>query len=187
MTIAEAIAADHTTLLKRFADVERLLPRLQSRAEVGALAAMLDGMLWHHRELETDLALLPLDRTLRRSGQRSTLARDYQQIDDSLRQARRASNCDQARRLVRKILNSAREHFREEERCLFPAIKRALNPEELRTLGERFNSFLQPGSEPGGQSSWEVEAGLLPAKADNLPADRKATRRQDQTLSHPFK
>ena len=68
----------------------------------------------------------------------TTLHADHQELDDRLGQVREAPTCEEARRLLRAAMGAAREHFRDEERRLFPAVERALGVGALTALGEAF-------------------------------------------------
>jgi len=152
MKITEAIAAEHAMLLSRFAEVEQVLPRLKSPAEVRAMAAVVEGVLGDHADLETNLAFVPLDRALRDDGRLARLAQAHQEIDDRLRQVRRAVTCAEARRLLRAALDASRDHFRDEERSLFPAIERALKAKDLIALGESFQRSRRVAARPDKQA-----------------------------------
>ncbi len=142
MKITEAIAAEHATLLRRFDEVERVLPRMGSRAEVCAMAAILEGLLEGCADLEVNLVFVPLDRALHYKGPLTRLAQDQQDISQRMQRVRRAATCAQARRLLLAALRASRAHFRNEERALLPALEKALTPELLVSLGESFNRSL---------------------------------------------
>ena len=175
MTLTEAIAAEHATLLKRFAEVERVLPRLRTRAQVRAMAALVGVVLGDHTELEAALAFVPLLQTLRRTGQLTRLAQAHHEINMRLRQARQAQTSSRARQLLRAALRASRAHLRDEERSLFPAIKSALKPEAQMALGNRFSSSRQPLTVPANQSAFGFEANLLPPRTGVMPARRELT------------
>ena len=138
MKITEAIALEHATLLRVFDQVERVLPRLRSAAEVGTLATILEGLLRTHVELEVDLAFVALDHTLHHKRRLATLHQDHQEIDERLHQVRQAATCEEARRLLQAAMDTSREHFRYEERNLLPAVERALGLGVLTVLGGAF-------------------------------------------------
>ena len=90
MKCTEAIIAEHAALLERFAEVERVLPQLKSRAEIGAMAALVEGVLGGHADWETDVAFAPSDRALRLMDRFARVAQAHQEINQSLHRARRA-------------------------------------------------------------------------------------------------
>jgi hemerythrin-like domain-containing protein len=116
------------------------------------MAAVVEGVLGDHADLETNLAFVPLDRALRDDGRLARLAQAHQEIDDRLRQVRRAVTCAEARRLLRAALDASRDHFRDEERSLFPAIERALKAKDLIALGESFQRSRRVAARPDKQA-----------------------------------
>jgi hypothetical protein len=125
-------------LLRVFHEVEKILPRLKSVAEVRALARVVEGMLTTHGELETKFAFVALDHAQHDKRRLTTLHEDHQELDGRLRRVQEARSCERARRLFRAALRATRAHFREEERKLFPALERELGVGSLRVLGRGF-------------------------------------------------
>lgn len=153
MQITEAIALEHATLLRVFDQVERVLPRLGSAAEVGTMATILEGLLRIHAELEVKFAFVAVDHALHQKGRLMTLHEDHQELDDRLRQVHEAPTCERVRRLLRAAMRASREHFRHEERELFPVLERALGLGALTALGEAFKKapkFEANGAERAG-------------------------------------
>jgi len=138
MKITEAIALEHATLSRVFDEVERVLPRLRSAAEVGTLATILEGLLRTHAQREVDLAFVALDDTPHDKGRLATLHDDHRELDKRLGQVHQAATCGQAQRLLRAAMNASREHFRQEERRLFPVVENTLGLGVLTALGEAF-------------------------------------------------
>ena len=140
MLVTEAIAVEHATLIRLMEQVERVLPRVASGAEIGRMATMLEGLLEQHRELETNFGFLPLDHTLKHRKALALLHHDHQEVDARFHQVRQAATCDQARELLRAALRASRAHFREEERTILPLLERTLSPTALRELGDAFKA-----------------------------------------------
>jgi hypothetical protein len=140
MQVTEAIALEHATLLRVFDQVERVLPRLRSAAEVGTLATILEGLLTTHAELEVNFAFVALDHALHHKRRLTSLHEDHRELDGRLGQVHEAPTSERARRLLRAAMRAAREHFRYEERDLFPAVERALGRGALTALGEAFKN-----------------------------------------------
>jgi len=139
MKITEAIALEHATLSRVFDQVERVLPRLRSSAEVGAMASLLEGLLRTHGKLEVELAFAVVDPALHQHKRRlATLHQEHHELDERLGRVHQAATCGQARQLLRGALRASREHFRDEERHLFPVVERALGLGVLTALGEAF-------------------------------------------------
>jgi len=138
MQVTEAIALEHASLLRVFGQIERVLPRLRSAAEVATLAMIVEGMLRTHAELEVNLAFVALDHTLHHKRRLTILYQDHQELDGRLRQVQKARTCERACGLLQAAMGASREHFRHEERVLFPMLERALEPGVLCALGKAF-------------------------------------------------
>jgi iron-sulfur cluster repair protein YtfE (RIC family) len=138
MQVTEAIALEHASLLRVFGQVERVLPRLRSAAEVATLATIVEGLLNTHRELEINFAFVALDHSLHHKKRLTTLYEDHQELDERLRQVHEAPTCARAGGLLKAGLGAARAHFHEEERDLFPMLEQALGLGVLAALGEAF-------------------------------------------------
>lgn len=138
MKITEAIALEHASLSRVFDEVKRVLPRAESAGEVGRMAAMLEELLKTHAELETEFAFVALDDAPHHNRRLAALRHDHRELDERFRQAQKAASCEAARRLLRGGIRAAREHFRNEERNLLPAVERALGLGVLTALGGAF-------------------------------------------------
>jgi hemerythrin-like domain-containing protein len=134
MKITEALVAEHTIFLNVFDQIERVLPSLTTPAEVQTMAGIVEGLLEGHARTETNLAYLALDHVLEHSGELKRMHQDHHEIDDRLRRVRSASTCAQARRLLKSAITASREHFRAEERSVFPLLERTLREETLTEL-----------------------------------------------------
>ena len=136
MKITEALVAEHTIFLGVFDQIERALPSLNTPAEVGTMARIVEGMLEGHAKTETDLAYLALDHVLAHNGELKRMHQEHQEIDDRLRKVHAAKTCAEARRLLKAALVTSREHFHGEERSVFPLLEKALQEETLTELGK---------------------------------------------------
>ena len=135
MRITEALVAEHTIFLKVFDQIERVLPSLATPAEVQTMASIVEGLLEGHAKTETNLAYLALDHVMEHKGELKRMHQDHDEIDDRLRKVHSASSCAQARRLLKSAIAASREHFRAEERSVFPLLERTLQEETLTELG----------------------------------------------------
>jgi hypothetical protein len=154
MKITEAIAVEHATLLRVFDQIERVLPGLRSAAEVGTLATILEGLLRTHAQLEVDLAFVALHHALHHKWRLATLHQDHREMDERLRRVHQAATCGGARRLLQAAMLTSREHFRHEERNLFPAVARVLGLGVLAALGEAFKEALIKAGIPNFSFPW---------------------------------
>ena len=136
MKITEALVAEHTIFLNVFDQIERVLPSLTTPAEVQTMAGIVEGLLERHARTETNLAYLALDHVLEHNGELKRMHQDHHEIDDCLRTVHSASTCAQARRLLKLAITASREHFRAEERSVFPLLERTLREETLTELAK---------------------------------------------------
>ena len=136
MRITEALVAEHTIFLNVFEQIERVLPSLTTPAEVQTMANIVEGLLEGHAKTETNLAYLALDHVMQHNGELKRMHQDHHEIDDRLMKVRTASTVAQARRLLKSAISASREHFRGEERSVFPLLERALRPDTLKELAK---------------------------------------------------
>jgi hemerythrin-like domain-containing protein len=136
MKITEALVAEHTIFLSIFDQLERALPSLTTHAEVKTMASIVEGMLEDHAKSETNLAYLALDHVLAQNGELKRMHQDHHEIDDRLRKVHTASTCAEARRLLKTAITASREHFRAEERSVFPLLEQVLQESTLTELGQ---------------------------------------------------
>ena len=135
MNITEALIAEHTTFLGVFDEIERVLPSLATLPEVRTMARIVEGLLRGHAETETNLACLALDHVLQDNGELQRMHQDHHEIDGRLQKVHTANTCAEARLLLKSALLASREHFRGEERGLFPLLEKVLQRETLAELG----------------------------------------------------
>ena len=138
MRITEALVAEHTIFLNVFDQIERVLPSLATPAEVQTMASIVEGLLQGHAKTETDLAYLALDHVMHHNGELKRMHQEHHEIDDRLRKVHAAGTCAQARRLLKSAITASREHFRAEERSVFPLLERTLQEETLKELGKNW-------------------------------------------------
>ena len=135
MRITEALVTEHTIFLSVFDQIERVLPSLATPAEVRTMASIVERLLEGHAKTETDLAYLALDHVLEHNGELKRMHQEHHEIDDRLRKVHRARTCAEARRLLKTAILASREHFRGEERGVFPLLEKSLREETLSELG----------------------------------------------------
>jgi hemerythrin-like domain-containing protein len=136
MKITEALVAEHTIFLTVFDQIERVLPSLTTPAEVRTMASIVEALLEDHAKTETNLAYLALDHVLADNGGLQRMHEDHHEIDDRLRKVHTAKTCAEARRLLKLTIVATREHFRGEERNVFPLLEKVLQAETLAELGQ---------------------------------------------------
>ena len=80
-TITRALALEHAIYGEVFDQIERILTRTASLAEVKLMATLVEGLLKGHAETETNLAYVALDHTLADRGTVDLLHQDHHEID----------------------------------------------------------------------------------------------------------
>jgi len=135
MKITEALIAEHSIFLAVFDQIEKALPSLSTPMEIRTMAQVVEGMLTEHAKTETDLAYLALDHALANKGRLDRMHQEHHEIDGRLNKVHAASTCSEGRRLLQGALSAAREHFRAEEKGVFPLIEKTLEPATLVDLG----------------------------------------------------
>jgi hemerythrin-like domain-containing protein len=148
MKITEALLAEHTIFLGVFDHIERALPSLATLTEVGGMATLVEKLLESHAQTETDLAYLALDHVLEHNGELERMHHEHHEIDDRLRKVHTAKTCAEARRFLKSAIVTSREHFRGEERSVFPLLEKSLQPETLTELGESWLRRQAPRASP---------------------------------------
>jgi hemerythrin-like domain-containing protein len=133
-SIIENLVIEHRVFAQVFDHIEAALPDLTTLAEVRLLVSLVERLLRGHATAETDLAYAALDQVLNERGRLDVLHQDHREIDDSLRSAGTATNLEEARRLLKSALAASRDHFRREERSVFPLIESVLQPGSLAAL-----------------------------------------------------
>jgi len=137
-TITQALIMEHAVFRKVFDQIERVLTGPKSAPEVKSLASVVEGLLRDHGETETDLAYSVLDHALADRGTLKRLYQDHHEIDDQFKHIHRTSDAAEALLLLKKALAATREHFRREEKYVFPILEKTLQPETLGTLGSKW-------------------------------------------------
>jgi hypothetical protein len=180
MKITEAIALEHATLLRVFDQVERVLPRLRSATEVGAMATILEGLLETHAQLEVNFAFVALDHTQYHKRRLAILHQDHREMDDRFHRVHQATTCGRARQLLRGAMRASRKHFSHEERRLLPAVERALGLGVMSALGGAFmraSKAKAKGAIPTGLAL-QPDGGLVPQTGTIRARPAKGFRRR---------
>jgi hemerythrin-like domain-containing protein len=129
---------EHAVYSEVFDQLERILAGSPSAPEVKVLASVVEGLLSGHAETETTLAYAALDHALADKQTLNRLHQDHHEIDEHFKRIHRAMDAAEAQRLLKKALVATREHFRCEEKDVFPLLEQTLQPETLWTLGREW-------------------------------------------------
>jgi hemerythrin-like domain-containing protein len=134
-TIIDTLVTEHTLLRHFFDEINRLLPDVKTLDEIRLLTRLVEGLLSHHANTEEDLAFATLDHALAEKDQLKELYQDHQEIDSRLHGAALATEFPTAVRLLKAGLRASRDHFRREERTIFPLFDELLSPAAMEALG----------------------------------------------------
>jgi hemerythrin-like domain-containing protein len=137
-TITKALVMEHAVFREVFDQVERVLAGVPSASEVKLLASVVEGLLSRHGETETDLAYAALDHALADRGALQRLHQDHHEIDHQFKHLQRATDVAEAQYRFKRALAATREHFRREEKTVFPMLEQTLQPDTLWLLGRRW-------------------------------------------------
>ena len=137
-TITKALIMEHAVFREVFDQIERVLAGAPSAAEVKLLASVVEGLLNSHGETETDLAYSALDHVLADRGALHHLHQDHREIDHQFKRLQRATDAAEAQHRLKRALAATREHFRREEKTVFPMLEQTLQPDTLGMLGRKW-------------------------------------------------
>ena len=137
-SITRALIMEHAVFSDVFDQIERVLTGSPSAPEVKVLASVVEGLLRGHGETETNLAYSALDHALADRQALDRLYQDHHEIDDHFKRIHRAEDAAEAQRLLKKALAATREHFRREEKNVFPMLEQTLQPDTLLALGREW-------------------------------------------------
>jgi hemerythrin-like domain-containing protein len=137
-TITKALIMEHAIFRAVFDQIERVLGGTKSAPEVQLLASVVEGLLRDHAETETNLAYSALDHALADRGALNRLYQDHHEIDDQFKRIHRTTDPAEAQTLLKKALAATREHFRREEKHVFPMLEKTLQPDTLGILGRKW-------------------------------------------------
>jgi hemerythrin-like domain-containing protein len=135
-TIIDSLVSEHGVLTDLFDEIKRLLPDVQTVAEVRLLVRLVEGVLSRHADAEQNLAYAALDHALAEKGQLDRLYQDHQEIDARFRRARTATDLGEAVKLLKAGLHASYDHFRREELTIFPMFKKMFDTASLELLAD---------------------------------------------------
>ena len=134
--ITDILTNEHAMFCSLFDVIDRLLPDVRTVAEVQLLSRLVEGVLSHHADVEQNLAYAALDHALAEKGQLNRLYQDHEEIDNHLRNVTMAREFLEAVQLLKAGLKASREHFRREERTIFPLFKNLFDFTSQTALGD---------------------------------------------------
>jgi len=147
--IIETLTDEHALFNLLFDEITRLLPDVKTVNEVRLLTRLVEGLLAHHADIETNVAYAALDHALAEKGQLKQLYQDHEEIDTCLRDAALSPQLSEAVRLLKAVLGASRTHFAREERTIFPLFQQLFPPPVLETLGDAASTSTSPLGQHG--------------------------------------
>lgn len=136
MKITEALFAEHLVFHNMFDQIEGMVPKLETLAQVQSVAKLMEALLKAHSDTEDDLFMGPLEHCFEQIGQRESFHKEHVEIDENLKMIQKTSQLDRAQQLLLAAVGYSRRHFDREERIVFPLAERVLKAETLETLGQ---------------------------------------------------
>lgn len=139
MQITDALAAEHGVLYALFEHLETELATA-SLEQIQVQAKMLAAAIASHAHLEDELLFAALEPHLgAAAGPLAVMRSEHATIEGGLATLTRPADVGAARRLLREVIATAREHFAKEERILFPMAQATLEPRILAAQGTRWS------------------------------------------------
>jgi len=136
--ITETLIMEHGIFRDVFDQIERVMDGAPSATEVKLLASVVEGLLSRHGETETNLAYAALDHALADRGALDRLHQDHHEIDHQFKYLQHTADAAEARHRLKRALAATREHFRREEKTVFPMLEQTLHPDTLGMLGRKW-------------------------------------------------
>jgi hemerythrin-like domain-containing protein len=138
MKITDALLAEHIVFHNLFDHIEHVAPKLQTTAEVCALADLLESMLVKHSKSEDELLMNYLDDSIEQLGQRETFHEEHELIEAHLNGVRSETHLESSRQKLVDAVVGARKHFDKEERLIFPLAEKVISYHNIMKLGKQW-------------------------------------------------
>lgn len=135
MKITEVLMAEHAVFHNFFDQIEGVVPRIRTLAEVKLLAVVMDKLTEPHSKTEDELFIKPLEHCFDQLGQGETFHHEHEMIDEMLAKVRKSRDLKLAKKLLLSAIAASRKHFDKEERIVFPLAERVLKAKTLSDLG----------------------------------------------------
>ncbi len=138
MDIIDALLGEHGIFYSLFAWYEKSARRAETLDEVQKITRPLTAALIAHAELEDKLLFPELKGDAALKKPLAVMDREHQGIEQALRGMEICTRKSEALNQVLAAIESAREHFAEEERILFPRARQVLDEKQLAKLTRRW-------------------------------------------------
>lgn len=157
MKITDALLAEHGVFYAQFELLEQSAAHANLQV-IQAQGALVMAGLGPHAKIENEILFPALENHWGEDGPTRMFRMEHTQIEDwlaqlqeirellrahdeienALAQLPQMQDVEQARRLVRDVLDLAREHFSKEETMLFPTAEQMLDERKLTELGTQW-------------------------------------------------
>ena len=152
MKITDALLGEHGVFYAQFQLMAKSIDGADLEV-IKTLGAMLASALAPHAQIENDILFPAIEQIMGEGGPTHVMRIEHEQIEGklqeleelkgtheeiegALRRLPETQSADEARRLVRDVIQAAREHFAKEEHILFPMAAQMLDERTLARLGD---------------------------------------------------
>jgi hemerythrin-like domain-containing protein len=133
--ITDALTTEHATLRTLFRKIEKLLPKIQSQAELSIVVQLVETILHRHDEDEERLFFSALRQTTQHIAEVEALSLAHGRLDAQLLKVCKGADLAKNKQSLIKALDAIRAHFNHEELEIFPKLKDRFSKESLKALG----------------------------------------------------
>lgn len=138
MNITEALLGEHGVFYAQFDHLEHVLSDA-SLGEVKAQGLLLESGLEGHADIEDDILLEAIEAKLGTdTGPTVPFREEHDKIRQILARLPMINDVDEAREIMLRAIDTARDHFRKEEQMLFPLAEEELDTDTLTELGAQW-------------------------------------------------
>ena len=138
MDLTQALLGEHGVFYAQFDQLEKTAAS-GSLAGVQAQADLIAAALLGHAGLEDDLLFTALEPQLgTQGGPLAVMRMEHIEIEGAFERIARTTDIEEARGLVREVIQTLRAHFAKEEQVLFPMAAQVLGSGRLVEMGARW-------------------------------------------------
>jgi hemerythrin-like domain-containing protein len=138
MKITDAFLGEHAVFYAQFNHMEQTIPNSESIEFVKTQCAVLAAALKGHAQLEEDLLFKSLEDHIGNGGPLKVMRAEHEEIESALERMPTLQSLDQARPLLLRVIQVARNHFAKEEQVLYLIAHKTLSSEALIELGNQW-------------------------------------------------
>lgn len=137
MKLTDALLGEHATFYVLFDEIQDIAETESAIAQWRGATTVLRAMVNSHAILEERLLFSALEPLFgQQEGPLAVLKAEHREMERMLANMLEEPDVDRAILWISEALNASRDHFRKEERVLFPMAQRMLGDETLTRLGQ---------------------------------------------------